>query len=130
MTDALDHLALCFGFIESYGHGLRSATSNRVDPTKILGLPWRMEHMDCGLLRNGEHEDVYDGRVFWTCGGRQILWLAFVWWDRSGDRRGASNSGFYVRGFQVADRQAAFNYAGTVFPKVIERQKYPLVLQP
>lgn len=67
--------------------------------------------------------------MFWTCGGKP-LWLAFFWWDRSIDKRGASNSGFYVRGFEHTDRQAALDYAGTVFPDVVSRQKHPLVLQP
>jgi hypothetical protein len=84
--------------------------------------------MDTGLLKNGEHPDIYDGKVFWTCGGTP-LWLAFVWWDRSVDRRSACNSGFYVQGFDHKHAADALEYAGTVFPEVIARQRQPLVLQ-
>ncbi|ODM71693.1 hypothetical protein [Bradyrhizobium elkanii] len=94
--------------------------------------------MDGGLLKNGRHPDVPDGRVWWTCGGREDLVYAFFWWDRSVDRRGACNSGFYVRGFQperLAPETAkvnaglAFDYACEIFPSVVSRQRYPLVLQ-
>lgn len=96
--------------------------------TSVPGFPWSMGLLDGGLLNNGKVRDIYDGKVYWTCGGTPI-WLAFFWWDRSGDKRGASNSGFYVQGFDVADRQAALDYAGGVYPTVIARQKFPLVLQ-
>lgn len=56
--------------------------------------------IDSGLLKNGQRPDVYNGKVFWTCGGRPDLWYAFYWWDNSGDRRPGSNSGFYVGGFE------------------------------
>ena len=100
------------------------------DPDKVApGFPWDIGLLDGGLLNNGKHKDIYDGRVFWTCGGKQ-LWLAFYWWDRSGDKRGASNSSFYVRGFDIDARQAAFDYAASIFPTIIARQACPLVLQP
>ena len=70
-----------------------------------------------------------DGRVYWTAGGNKAFWYAFYWWDRSVDKRGASNSGFYVRGFGWPEAQAAFDYALSQFPHVVARQKYPLVLQ-
>ena len=95
---------------------------------RIPGFPWTLGLLDTGLLKNGEHVDIYDGKVFWTCGGTP-LWLAFFWWDRSGDKRHNSNSSFYVQGFDIEHRQEAFDYAGTMFPQIITRQKYPLVLQ-
>lgn len=88
--------------------------------------------MDGGLLNNGKRSDVYDGKVFWTCGGRDLktdLWFAFYWWDRSIDRRGASNSGFYVHGFPWPEAEAAFAFACSQWPQVITRQRQPLVLQ-
>lgn len=87
--------------------------------------------MDGGLLKNGERPDVYDGKVYWTCGGtpEMAFWYAFYWWDRSADARGASNSGFYVRGFGWPEAQEAFDYACQQFPWVIARQKHLLVLQ-
>jgi hypothetical protein len=94
--------------------------------------------MDSGLLRNGRHHDIEDGKVFWTCGGRDDLWYAFFWWDNSGDSRSMSNSGFYVRGFAPesltpetarANAPLAFQFACDAYPEVIARQRVPLVLQ-
>lgn len=126
----MDKLALYFGCWERAGHYLRSARETISWPEDVPGLPWTLSDMDGGLLTNGGHADEYDGKVFWTAGGRPTLWLAFVWWDNSIDRRTASNSGFYVRGFGIDERQAAFDYAASVFPKVVERQRQPLILQP
>lgn len=125
-------IALHFGYQRGSGHFLQRADGTTIyQPHHAYpSLPWSVGNMDTGLLKNGRHADVPDGRVFWTCGGRLEFWLAFFWWDRSGDSRGNSNSGFYVRGFEVADRQAALDFAGLAFPHVIARQAFPLVLQP
>lgn len=123
--------ALYFGY-NNGGHFLYwpGMVCNYVDLQRAApGFPWSIGLLDSGLLTNGKHADIYDGRVFWTCGGHP-LWLAFFWWDRSGDNRGASNSGFYVCGFELTDRQAAFDYAGSIFPQVVARQHHLLVLQP
>lgn len=129
-SQTVEKMALYFGCRDTAGHYLQSEKETLWETSRVPGFPWTLGHLDGGLLRNGQHPDVYDGKVFWTCGGSP-LWLAFVWWDNSIDRRGASNSGFYVRGFiDVASRQAALDYAGTIFPKVIARQRQPLVLQP
>lgn len=95
------------------------------------GFPWTLGLLDGGLLRNGKREDIPDGRVYWTCGGTSLdeLWYAFYWWDRSVDKRGQCNSGFYVYGFKRDDAEAAFAYACTVYPNVVARQKFPLDLQ-
>ena len=85
--------------------------------------------MDGTLLKNGKVPDIPTGKVYWTCGGRDAFWYAFYWWDRSVDKRGACNSGFYVRGFRNREPQAALDFACTQFPHVVERQPYPLVLQ-
>lgn len=84
--------------------------------------------MDGELLRNGRVADVETGHVHFTCGGHLAFWYAFNWWDRSVDKRGASNSGFYVRGFGWQEKEAAFEYAKFKFPGVVERQRYPLIL--
>lgn len=125
-------VALHFGYQRFSGHCLQGPDGESERLTRVLYpfCPWSDGLMDSGLLKNGQVPDTPDGRVFWTCGGAVEFWLAFVWWDRSGDRRANSNSGFYVRGFQVDQRQAALDFAGRVFPKVIERQRFPLVLQP
>ena len=137
-----DKLALYFGCLGkgSGGHRLSLPDNGffrreRDFPT----LPWSDGMMDTGLLQNGKHEDKIDGRVFWTCGGRQEFWYAFYWWDRSGDSRANSNSGFYVKGFGPAvltpetareNAALAFAYACSVWPKIVERQRVPLRLQP
>ena len=122
--------ALYFGCMDHAGHYLHDQRGcviwDRPD-----GCPWDMPLMDGGLLRNGGRKDVVDGRVFWTCGGPSIndIWLAFYWWDRSVDKRGACNSGFYVHGFKHTEPDAAFAFACHQFPKVVERQQFPLVIQ-
>lgn len=127
---ALGKLALYWGCWDQSGHylhNIRGATiwNPRHD---IPGFPWSEPLLDTGLLKNGKHPDIYNGKVFWTCGGSPF-WYAFFWWDNSVDHRGASNSGLYVRGFDWPERQAAFDYGCSEFPKVVARQKHPLVLQ-
>lgn len=121
------------------GHYLHEGRSHvRAKPLECC---WSVGLMDTGLLRNGKHPDVYDGKVWWTCGGRtrEALWYAFFWWDNSMDKRGASNAGFYVGGFAPevltpetsrANAIPAFAYACEQYPWVISRQRQPLVLQP
>lgn len=125
--------AYYFGCIEIAGHFLHSEGGQTVyRPAKqVPGLPW-VGHMDCGLLENGEHKDRPDGVVHWTCGadreGKRV-WHAFYWWDRSVDSRPGSNSGFYVKGFEIEEREEAFEFACKTWPDVVARQKHPLVLE-
>lgn len=127
---ALGKLALYFGCWDRVGHYLHKPGGSTLwsPQREVPGFPWTEAHIDAGLLKNGKHADRYDGKVFWTCGGRSF-WYAFFWWDNSVDSRGASNSGFYVRGFGWPDAQAAFDYACGEFPGVVSRQKHPLILQ-
>lgn len=132
--------ALYFGCGPSEkGHYLHEGKRILWDPPPEC--PWTLELMDGRLLKNGKHQDVYDGRVWWTCGGRgdRNFWYAFFWWDNSMDRRGASNAGFYVLGFQPEiitpetareNAKPAFEYACEQYPWVIARQRQPLSLQP
>lgn len=128
-------LALYFGY-GSGGHFLRGLRRSSLDPqTDCPGFPWGPQHLDSGLLVNGNIPDQPDGRVWWTCGYHgsdhdDDLWHAFYWWDRSGDSRPASNSGFYVRGFTLAERPEAFLFACNAWPEVVARQHYPLRVQP
>jgi hypothetical protein len=131
--------ALYFGFLESHGHGMIRSTGwrNMYDIAKeVPGFPepWIGESgwfVDGGLLKNGQRPDVYDGKVFavpaYGLDGNGD-WIAFVWWDRSGDKRSNSNSGLYVQGFVWAEREAAWTYGCEQFPKQIARQRVPLVL--
>jgi hypothetical protein len=127
---SLGKLALYFGCWDGAGHYLHRANGTKIWNAKrdLPDIPWSDSLMDSGLLRNGRRPDRYDGKVFWTCGGL-AFWYAFYWWDNSVDTRGASNSGFYVRGFGWPEAQSAFDYACTQFPKVVARQRQPLMLQ-
>ena len=129
--------ALYFGCWDRPGHFLHD--HNGYSVRCPAWCPWDAGLMDTGLLKNGQHPDRPDGRVWWTCGGRDDLIYAFVWWDRSVDTRGACNSGFYVRGFQpdtitpetaAQNAALAFEFACAAFPSVVSRQRHPLVLQP
>lgn len=128
--------ALYFGY-GSGGHFLRTRNGHlsSLNPREDFpGFPWPIRMLDSGLLENGGVPDRPDGRVYSTCGGAPLpeggrdLWIAFYWWDRSGDKRGASNSGFYVHGFEWAERADAFAFACAAWPDVVKRQAFPLVL--
>jgi hypothetical protein len=125
----LGRLALYFGCWNSPGHYLHDTRGHTLYTDRPADLPWDEYLMDATLLRNGMIPDVPDGRVFWTCGGKGAFWYAFYWWDRSVDRRGACNSGFYVRGFGYPEAQEAFDWACTQYPRIVDRQRYSLVLQ-
>ena len=125
----MNKLALYFGY-GSGGHFLRGLRNDSLDPQDDCpGFPWTIGLLDTGLLKNGKVPDEPDGRVFWTCGKGDPLWFAFYWWDRSGDPRPACNSGFYVNGFALDERHAAFDFACAAWPAVVARQRHPLVLQ-
>lgn len=124
--------ALYFGCWNQAGHYLHDVRGRSIHSShhdRPSDLPWEEYIMDGTLLTNGKIPDIPSGKVYWTCGGRDAFWYAFYWWDRSVDKRGACNSGFYVRGFGYPEAQEAFDWACTQFPHVVERQKYPLVLQ-
>lgn len=87
---------------------------------------WRVSDQDL-IAQALATADAPDGHVHWVAGGTP-LWLGFFWWDRSGDKRGASNSGFYVQGFSHHELQAALDYACEQWPGVVKRQVYPLTL--
>ena len=119
-----------FGCWNRPGHFWHNTQGGHIWENTPPDMPWVWRSLaDGGLLRNGKHPDIYDGKVFWTCGGAKAFWYAFVWWDRSVDRRGACNSGLYVRGFGWPEANDAFEYGCAEFPSVIARQKHPLVLQ-
>jgi hypothetical protein len=130
----IKRLALFFGCWERHqlGHCLYRPNNESISRRDCPSLPWSEGLMDTGLLRNGKHQDIIDGKVFWICGGRDIncLWHAFVWWDRSGDQRPNSNSGFYTYGFPHNQFAEAFAFACSQFPTIVNRQRVPLKLHP
>lgn len=125
-------LALYFGYGRG-GHFLRDGGNVDSclygDGKEYPGFPWDIGLLDTGLLKNRKVPDRPDGRVHWTAGGTP-LWLALAWWDRSGDKRSNSNSGFYVQGFSHLEVQAALDFAREQWPDVDRRQAFPPVLEP
>lgn len=127
----LGKMALYFGCWDQAGHYLHDVKGKSVweHHGRPNDLPWTESIMDGTLLNNGKIKDLPDGKVYCTCGGKDGFWYAFYWWDRSVDKRGACNSGFYVRGFGYPEMQEAFDYACSQYPHVVTRQKHPLALQ-
>ena len=114
------------------GHFLYRENGSTIYLNKLENnIPWNEALMDTGLLKNGKHKDIIDGKVYWTLGGLNIncLWHSFFWWDRSGDKRSNSNSGFYTYGFQHNHQAEAFKFACNKFPSIIGRQSVTLKLQ-
>ena len=102
---SLGKIALYFGCWNEAGHYLHDTTGRHIyGDKKPVGLPWGDGLMDTGLLKNGKVPDIPDGKVYWTCGGRDAFWYAFYWWDRSVDKRGACNSGFVASAIQKRKR--------------------------
>lgn len=124
---ALGKTALYFGCWDCPGHYLCDTRGHHVWDS-YTDLPWN-KMLDGRLLKNGKHPDNVTGQVWWSCAASSAFWYAFCWWDRSGDKRSASNSGLYVRGFGWPEPGQAFAYACEQFPHIVARQKMPLVLQ-
>jgi len=111
-----------------------------LNPRKHLNFVEDMSDLDCtfprswshlwdgGILRNGKHADIYDGKV-WAIPAKGP-WIAFVWWDNSIDSRPGSNSAFWVFDFEWEQRAEAFEFAKAQWPEVVRRQRQPLKLQP
>lgn len=117
-----------FGY-KTRGHHLyhENAQMRIVDCLNVRGFPWD-DIIDAGLLEAWNVADRPDGRVHWIQ-DEKSLWYAFCWWDRSGDTRPNSNSGFYVKGFNKGERTPAFIHACSKFPEIVSRQKFNLKLQ-
>ena len=112
------------------GHYLQGADGRTIHwidrDAAFIPESWR-RLIDGGLLSNGKVPDRETGVC--SCVPARPQWIAFVWWDRSGDERPGSNSGFYVEGFDYKDRVAALIFAQEQFPGVIARQRFPLVIR-
>ena len=115
-----------FGVLRNTGHHLWHPTKFHINPNYIPDFLWSLSDLDGGLLEKIQAFDRYDGRVYWA---RQQDWFMFLWWDRSGDKRSQSNSGFYVKGFNTNQYVAAFQYASDKFYEIIKRQSINLTLQ-
>lgn len=124
----MNAIAYYFGYGDG-GHFLRMPNGrSTLDPERDVGngFPWSIGLLDTGLLKNRRAPEPPDGRVHWTASSN--LWHAFFWWDRSGDKRPACNSGFYVHGFPYNCREYAWDFACKAWPDVVARQLHPLVL--
>jgi hypothetical protein len=122
-------VALYFGHDkdDNKGHFLYGLDRKAIRPSAIVGFPWKLEMLDGGFLRDQKIKDEPDGRVWWSYGRiLSVPWFAFFWWDRSGDTRPGSNSGFYVEGF--LPRSASFAFACAQWPDIVARQLFPLTL--
>ncbi|OHD23867.1 MAG: hypothetical protein A2Y38_17410 [Spirochaetes bacterium GWB1_59_5] len=125
--------AFYFGWTAPHtGHFLRATDGRSTLYPQAFGLPWSIGMLDGGLLKKSGEPERVTGRV------RSMptkapysdapVWWAFYWWDRSGDSRPASNSGFYVVGFSFEEQLAALSFAYAEWPDVVLRQKHTLVL--
>lgn len=128
--------AFYFGYCQGSGHVFQNEDGKTIWNIErdVPDFPpaWMNPTMDTGLLRNSREPDKETGMVKWTCS--KSGWFAFVWWDRSGDKRPNSNSGFYVHldknlsdNFEEMAKRA-FEFACKKFPKVVDRQNCQLVL--
>jgi hypothetical protein len=117
-----------FGLLDDGGHFFHAGFRQTLNACRLVpDFPASWDRlMDTGLLKNGRIPDQPDGRVFSIPAAGP--WTAFVWWDRSGDKRPGSNSGFYVHGFEWEQRAQAFAFACDAYPTVVARQNFPLVL--
>lgn len=126
----------------SSGHRLIDSRGRSVSqqnpPEAMFGFPWSFEFIDGGLLAVKKIKDEESGQVLHFCSpdqnATQLMatwptWHSFVWWDRSGDSRGGSNSGLYVKGFTNDQVAEAFEFALAQYPEVVKRQRLPLQLQ-
>jgi hypothetical protein len=124
----MNKLAMYFGCLHDKGHFFWSPIDRVGRCRPPSDFHWSLDLVDGGLLKNRGVTAL--NKVIWLCGGRPVLWHAFLWWDRSVDQRPGSNSGFYVRGFRPTreDAPAAFALACQTWPDVVARQRPPLVL--
>ena len=132
----MSRAAYYFGCWHNLGHNFHDQAGQYItlkQSNKPIGMPdywWENIDSKKSLLRNGRIPDQSTGKVYWTCGGITEYWYAFYWWDNSVDDRPGSHSGFYVKGYPNQHAQEAFEYAKRMFPRIVERQLFPLVLQP
>ena len=94
-----------FGHSQGSGHVFFSAARSGYDLEREVGRALGRGGLDTCLCWNGPRLDRerYDQRQRDETEGRALLthgggWTAVAFWDRSGDRRGASNTTFIVRG--------------------------------
>ena len=68
-------MALYFGCWRQAGHFLHSTNGlGYLDPKHFApDLPWDIGLMDTVLLKNGKIPDIPDGKVYWTCGGKDAF---------------------------------------------------------
>lgn len=105
--------AFFFGVIDPHdlGHFLYRTDGRRVYHTEEKrSMPFRTEVLDGGLLPVGGVEE--QGKCFLSVING---WTVLGMWDRTGDKRGASNASFIVEGIHTVSKMRAF--AAELFPK-------------
>lgn len=113
--------AYYFGVRDGRGHRLYKRTEALLKYDIIGNFPWDDRQLDGGFLDQWRIDDNPDGRIHWIY---EKDWFVFCWYDRSGDRRPGSNSGFYVSGYQDNEQIKAFQFASVEFSDIIRRQNF------
>ena len=79
-------------------------------------------HLDGGYLKAQKVPDVPGRAAFIQVNGYSIV----TWWDRSGDKRGGSNSAFILSGDHTP--QEVMRQGAEYFPDVLKRQSVSITL--
>ena len=104
------------------GHVLHNPRGYCYHGDKPSDFPVREGVLDAGLLPGHLPEEQGKATFFHING-----WTILAFWDRSGDKRGNSNSTFLLRGTYTFEE--AKNYAKEFFPKLFERFPFELTLR-
>ena len=100
----------------SSGHNLYVSQHFSASWDQRKEQPWEYYHLDSRLAP--EDKQQVQGRCSVHLKGG---WMAIAFWDRTGDRRGASNSVFLFDKHERISFDDALNLAKEVFPKIFAR---------
>jgi hypothetical protein len=126
--------AYYFGYHHHAGHTFRGIGDRFVDHTETRLLPWQAADIDGNLQpgstpkgdwRSPEKQPEGIALVHHKDGGADFIWTALSFWDRSGDKRGNSNSTFIAYGDHDFDAMVAI--AKEHFPTIWERFTFEVV---
>jgi hypothetical protein len=109
-----------YGYVDG-GHFLYTETL-RYNPKLKRDVPFSGSELDSSILSSREYEQYQPQGYGIISYQRDWTYLAF--WDRTGDDRGNSHSGFMVRGIWSFDQM--INMAKEKFPTIFERFNFEL----